>query len=117
MNTAAVNALVIFRSNTKQFDYKRSKFLKELGLQLIGEFKAIRETNPRLPRNLRPVPESQAKEVHQNQNKRQRVSSRCMTCPRSNDRKTFYVCEKCRVAICMEHAHLFCSNCIEFETA
>lgn len=49
--------------------------------------------------------------------RRRRVSSRCMICPRAKDRKTFYCCQQCGTSICMEHANLFCQNCTDFEAA
>lgn len=112
LNTAGVNAQVIFKSNTKEYGMKRSLFLKQLGMSLIEEHRKIRQSNPRICRSLRQHELKIPEEPHA---KRQKTSSRCLKCPRAKDRKTFHICKMCHFPICLDHANFYCENCSKFE--
>lgn len=113
LNTAGVNAQVIYKFNTQHFKLKRREFLKQLGMQLISEFRDERRKKPQIRRELREI---ETREHHEAVPKRRRFGLRCSVCPRSKDRKTFYACMSCDVPLCMEHAILTCQNCSGFNT-
>lgn len=110
MNTAAINAEVVYRNNTNIYTMKRRNFLKTLALQLLENQETQRQNNPRLPRTLRNPIERPARsnsDEHHLPKKR-----RCEVCPRTSDRKSQYFCVKCEKTVCLTHATICCQECI-----
>ena len=114
LNTAGINAFVLYLNNNEEKN-KRRYFIKELSLALVKQHHMNRFPKPKVRLIVRrkisdmthePIPcRSEADE------KRQRTSSRCHICPRKKDRKTHYVCTRCKCYICLKHAAQICVQC------
>ncbi|XP_066253023.1 piggyBac transposable element-derived protein 4-like [Euwallacea similis] len=119
LNSAAINAMIIWKSNNNDKTSKlpRRKFLKELGLSLVNEYREKRQENPHVRRELRrQIAETSGSSDGQGirgdpSAKRQKVSRRCCLCPRKADRKSFYTCHSCNRYICMDHCSFTCDEC------
>lgn len=117
LNTAAVNALVVYRENNQDFKLPRRLFIKKLGFELIRDQISERKDNPRIPRNIR----QQIKNFGQDTPavplaKIPKLMGRCSVCPRSRDRKTKYSCSNCKALVCLEHAVMSCQNCMNSDS-
>ncbi|XP_066257800.1 piggyBac transposable element-derived protein 4-like [Euwallacea similis] len=119
LNSAAINAMIIWKSNNNDKTSKlpRRKLLKELGLFLVKEYREKRQENPYVRRELRrQIAETSGSSDGQGIRgdpfaKRQKVSRRCCLCPRKADRKSFYTCHSCNHYICMDHCSFTCDEC------
>lgn len=118
LNTASINAFVIYKNNNTELP--RRKFIKQLGLALLSDYMQERQANPRLPRSLKRKISDITKTsdsgtpsgtASNNSGKRQAKSARCVYCERSKDRKTFYNCLTCNRFVCLEHAVVTCDTC------
>lgn len=117
LNTAAINALVIYRENNQDFKLARRLFLKMLGFELIRDHISERKNNPRIPRIIRQKIEQFGQETPAvPPAKIPKLMGRCSVCPRSRDRKTKYSCSNCKSLVCLEHAVMTCQNCMNSDS-
>ena len=121
-DSAALNAFVIFTQNVPNFGElkkeKRQKFLKELALALIIPHRRqsfeVQQTPQDVKQVIRscgilsaPSPAPSTKQRHSAQRKS------CYNCPRSMDKKTKFICNKCNNFVCEEHSNRLCNQCQE----
>lgn len=107
LNTAAINAEVVYRNNNDDYKMTRREFLKSLGKQLVEHQLSLRQNI--MPRALRnpPVPRLPPNNAEAALPKKRR----CEVCPRQSDRKSQYFCTKCGKTICIPHSVMVCQNC------
>jgi len=120
IDSAALNAFVIFTENVPNIgEHKkeeRQKFLKELALTLIIPHTRQRFEVQQTPQDVKqvihscgilpaPSPAPSTTQRHSAQRKR------CYICPRSKDKKTKFICNKCNNFVCEEHSKRLCSQC------
>ncbi|CAH2003138.1 unnamed protein product [Acanthoscelides obtectus] len=110
LNTASINAFVVYLSNVGT-PIKRREFIKELALKMIMPHMRNRQNNPRISLCLkRKMNEITGASTSANivdcehPGKKQRNSKRCYTCDRSKDKKSFYCCALCKEFVCLEHS-------------
>jgi len=121
-DSAALNAFVIFTENVPNFGErkkeKRQKFLKELALALIilhaRQRFEVQQTPQDVKQDIRscgilpaPSPAPSTTQCHSAQRKR------CYICPRSKEKKTKFICNKCNNSVCEEHSKRLCNKCQE----
>lgn len=120
LNSAAINAFVIYNCNTNG-NLKRRYFLKDLALSLVKPFQMSRLQNPRISLAVRRKISDIQGEIVPGKvgegTKRQTFSRRCHICPRNKDRKSFYICTTCKKFVCLDHATQICDNCIASDRA
>lgn len=114
LNVAALNAYIVYRSNSVDPVNKytgRRKFLKDLSRQLIEPYMIQRVSCPHLSRETRRqaarlsgVPFQEAV---------QNVANRRGRCVHCKDRKTKYSCELCKKYLCLEHSKQVCEDCVQ----
>jgi len=122
IDSAALNAFVIFTQNVPNFGErkkeKRQKFLKELALALIIPHRRQRFELQQTPQDVKqvirrcgifsaPSPAPSTNQCRSAQRKR------CYICPRSKDKKTKSICNKCNNFVCEEHSKSLCIQCQE----
>jgi len=120
IDSASFNAFVIFTENVPKFGEhkkeKRQKFLKELALALIIPHTHQRFEVQQTPQDVKQVirscgilpalsPGPSTTQRHSAQRKR------CYICPRSKDKKTKFICNKCNNFVCEEHSKSLCNQC------
>jgi len=119
IENVALNAFVIFSENVpncgERKKEKRQKFLKELALDLIiphaRQSFEVQQTPQDVKQVIRscgilpaPSPAPSTTQRHSAQRKR------CYICPRSKDRKTKFICNKCNNFVCEEHRKSLCNQ-------
>jgi hypothetical protein len=102
LDIAAYNAYIIYTSihpsYAKNVSHKRRVFLVELAKSLLPQSAST---------------ESGHGEQQQQPGAKGHQPLRCHICPRTKDRKTPHICEKCGKNVCREHARLTCAHCSE----
>lgn len=117
MDQAGINSNIIFqivRSNRQKS--VRRKYLFELGLQLARPHMERRLTKP-VPRTLKEsimnMLDMKSEGTANPPPSKLQKQTRCILCPRTNDRKTKTACAKCFKAVCNNHRAEICTECLK----
>jgi len=122
IDSAALNAFVIFTENVPNFgEHKKEKlqkFLKELALALIiprarqrFEVQQALQDVKQVIRSCGILPStSPAPSTIQHYSVQRK---RCCICPRSKDKKTKFICNECNNFVCEQHSKSLCNHCQE----
>ena len=112
LNVAGINAQVTFANNIET-QMKRRQFLKSLAKDLMKEHRGERAACSHVSRELRTKLKrritSPAREPEET---RPKFQGCCAICPRSKDRKTKYMCQKCETFLCLQHVIPLCEECV-----
>lgn len=113
LNVAAINARIILLStkNPPTQCQSRRAFLKNLGFDLIADYRENRSQQAMLPKSIKEKLNAE-KEMEPPNKKAKTIYKRCADCTIKKDRKTKYICEKCQKSICMEHMVSVCRKCL-----
>lgn len=112
INIAGINAQVIFLNNTSN-KMKRRAFLKNLAWELTIDLIQYRATVVTLPREVRELAKriGNVYETPSFAPSGKKQGGRCAKCPRSKDRKTRFICQICKIYLCLDHAQTVCEEC------
>jgi hypothetical protein len=72
-------------------------------LYMARVFKSNRQNLTKLKRRITPP-------AREPEEKRPKLQCRCAICPRSKDRKTKYMCQKCEKFLCLQHVVPLCEE-------
>ena len=97
----------------KSTQMKRWQFLKSLAMDLMKEYRGERAACSHLSRELRTKLKRRiTSPAREPEEKRPKFQGRCAICPRSKDRKTKYMCQKCEKFLCLQHVIPLCEECV-----
>jgi hypothetical protein len=92
---------------------RRRHFLKSLAMDLVKEHRSERAASSHVAKNLATKPQQQVTSpAREPEAKRPKHKGRCAICPRSEDRKTSHMCQKCEKYLCVKHAFSVCEECL-----
>ncbi|CAH1958461.1 unnamed protein product [Acanthoscelides obtectus] len=117
MDQAGINSNIIFQivKRDRQKSVRR-KYLFEFGLQLVRPHMERRLTKP-IPRKLKEsimnILDMKTEEKDDPPPAKLLKQTRCILCPRTNDRKTKTACAKCFKAVCSNHRAEICTECLK----
>lgn len=120
MDISAANAGIIYNAANPNNEMVRSRFLIDLGREMINEHLVRRSQMKNIPRELKVtirrisnIPDEAPRSID-NPQRRQPKRARCFLCPYS-DNKHPIVCDECSRHICKDHCKTsnMCTNCSE----
>lgn len=117
IDIAGNNACIIFNETSSSSGARRQQqhytFLKNAGYQLIGPHVQHRLDNGFLNPTILQAMKNIGYEPTRTLPSAERLqkSKRCVYCSRSRDRKTFFICPKCKSPRCSDHQSPLCMNC------
>lgn len=117
LDQASINAFILFSLNKDNNVDNRREFNENLALHLLTPFLTNRlristlrlqvrgsiESILGIDHTMNPIDDATDFTLDK--------QKRCAFCPRNNDKKTKYICSKCRYPRCQEHRSMQCTQC------
>ena len=100
---------VLDEESNVEFGYESESLAMDLTKEHRGECAACSHLSRELGTKLKRRITSPAREPEE---KRPKFQGRCAICPRSKDRKTKYICQKCEKFLCLQHVIPLCEECV-----